>query len=472
MSKRAVAANTIIQLIGKVLSILINIVIVFFLTHHYSQTEYGEYTAIFSYLLFFNVFADLGLSTILVRDIHSYEENKQGNFIGNLVAIRIVSLFISLLAGILISFFIPAYNSQVRIGIAIGASSVFFLLLSTLLYSVFQVQLKMQRAVYANLAGLIVNVALVILFIKLHLSILYAVLAVSLGYLVILLVCAYFVAKTQKVSFRINRGIWKTVLSESFTIGGTIIFSSIYFKSDSLILSFMKPYAVLSIYGVPYKVLEVLIAVPQMFMAPVFTLMSKELQAGNMDKFKTMMQKAFDLLVIAGLPIIPGAYFLSGGLILLYAGNKYAASVPVLQILSIAVFLSFLGSSLIYVILAIKKQRYLFYWNIFLSIFNISLNLLLIPKYSYFASAWLTVATEALVLIGSLYFTWRSLSFLPAPLTLLKGLPATALFTLTLFLLRDANFIFAAAVALSIYVIVLFITKVVAISDIRDIIKP
>ncbi len=471
MKKKAVAFNTLVQLIGKIISIIINLVIVYLLTHHYSLTEFGEYTAVFAYLLLFNILADLGLSTILVRDIHEYSDEEQSRFIGNVILIRACSLIISLILGVIIAQFIPQYASAIKIGILIASASSFFLLMASLLFSLFQNKLQMQKSVYANASGLIANLLFLIIFIHFHLSIDYAISATTIGYFVIFLVSILFVLPLKRISFSPDRAIWKKVFAQSISVGGMILFSSIYFKSDSVILSLMKPAAVLSIYAVPYKILEVFIAFPQMFMAPVFAFMASEIKKEQMGNFTRMFQKSLDFLILAGLPIIPGALFLSQKIIPLYVGARYANSVDILKILSFAIFLSFIGSSFIFVVLLFKKQTYLLVWNIFLSIFNISLNLIFIPRYSYYASAWITVATEALVLAGSVYVVFYILKQIPNFAIIKKGILATVAFTFALAFLSPFNLFIQVIIAGIVYLLAIILLKAVTLDEIKEILR-
>lgn len=467
MDKRIVFTNTLAQLIGKIFSILVNLIIIHILAQHYSVSDVGEYTTVFSYLLIFNILADLGLSTIIVRDVHEYDEQKQPQFIGNVILIRSVSLIISLLIGVVIAQFIPQYNHIIKLGILIGSASTFFLLMATLLFSIFQIHLKLQKSVYANALGNACNIIFILLFIHFSLPIDTTILAVSLSYGIMFVIALIQVFKLQPIRLTFDKTIWKKVAEQSITVGGAIIFSTIYFKSDSVILSLLKPYSAVSLYGIPYKIIEVLIAFPQMFMAPVFTLMARQLKENNISRFHEMFQKAFNFLLLASFPIIPGAVFLSKKIILLYVGNQYLPSIDLLKILSLAVFVSFIGSSFIFVILVLKKQKYLLLWNIVLSFVNIILNILLIPKFSYFASAWLTVGTEALVFLGSVYFTHKSAQFIPSFMLIGKALLATIVFTAILYLFSSFNLFVQTLTACAGYALALVVLKAIRVQDIK-----
>lgn len=475
-NKRTIAINTVAQFIGKIISIIFNLLIVYLLTNNY-PISYGDYATIFAFLFNLNVVADLGLATIMARDLHEQSTQSRAEFIGNAIIIRIVSLIIILVFANIIAKYLYYGHNEIIMGIEVGSISTFFLLISMQLFSIFQYHLKMYKAVIPNAIAMTINLLLVILFIKENFEIYYSVMAVSISYSIMFLITIFQVVQLENISFKINKELLFKIMKQCITVGGVILFSSIYFKSDSLILSIIKKNdtSQIAIYSIPYKILEVLIAIPQMFMAPVFTIMAKQLKENNLISFKDTFQKAVNFLIIIGLPIIPGALFLSNKIILSYTNSHYYNSIDVLKILSIAAFLSFFGSTFIFVLLVLKKQKYLLIWNIFLSIFNISLNIILIPRFSYIASAWITVLTELLVFVGSYFITKHLIKYVPNFSIILKILPSLALFTIILycFYYFNINFYFDFALipifTMSIYIFSLILLKVITIDTIKEV---
>ena len=63
---RKIALNTIVQIIGKVLTTLISLVLIAALTRYLGVSGYGQYTTIFAFTQFFAVLADFGFFLFLV----------------------------------------------------------------------------------------------------------------------------------------------------------------------------------------------------------------------------------------------------------------------------------------------------------------------------------------------------------------------------------------------------------------------
>ena len=121
---KKIALNTMVQIIGKVITTSISVVMLGYLSRYLGVSGYGEYTTVFAFLGFFAILADLGLYNIAVREVSKSFENAK-KVMGNIATIRIsLAIFFLLLAPV-VAHFIPSYSSEVKLGIWIGALSSF-----------------------------------------------------------------------------------------------------------------------------------------------------------------------------------------------------------------------------------------------------------------------------------------------------------------------------------------------------------
>ena len=193
------------------------------------------------------------------------------------------------------------------------------------------------------------------------------------------------------------------------------VFSQINFKADALLLSLMKlpPWLQLSnieavaTYSLPYKVFEVALVVPTFFMNSVFPVFVQKL-AANPQELKKVYLKTLKLLGGLGLCASLGSFVLAPLLIRLLGGSGFDQSVTVLRILSVGLAVFFLSQPTAYLIVTLDKQRYLPLVYVIGSIFNVSLNLVLIPQYGFYASAFLTWISELVILALLGYFARKA----------------------------------------------------------------
>ncbi|MBI4120066.1 MAG: oligosaccharide flippase family protein, partial [Parcubacteria group bacterium] len=119
----------------------ISLVIVGLLTRALGPAGYGQYSLILAYLFVVSALADLGLYTLLVREISKTGADEK--FIAsNIFTFRLVSVIGFLGLGVLISLFLP-YSGEIRLGILIAGIFAVFSSLAQALTGIFQKYLKL-----------------------------------------------------------------------------------------------------------------------------------------------------------------------------------------------------------------------------------------------------------------------------------------------------------------------------------------
>lgn len=470
---RKVAFNTIVQMAGKAVTTVISLFLVIALTRYLGVAGYGQYTTIFAYLAFFGVLADFGFFWILVREIAN-PETDMDHAVSNILTLRTLVGIVVFGLAYIISFFIPQYAS-IRTGIGIAALSTLFLALNSTYIGVFQNKLRMDKAAMTDVAGRIIILFFTLYLIKKGLGLNLILWAYGIGNFINLLASAWL-GKIY-VNFRpaFDFVYWRRVFIQTLPMAVVLVFNLIYFRVDTLMLSLLKTSTDVGIYGPPYKVLEMILLIPSMFMGNVFPIMSRYIHTGD-ERLESTLQKSFDFLLMLAVPIMVLIIFAANPIIRIVAGHDFvvahtispvfgmpATSVLALQILIIAVGFSFLSIIFNYLVIALGKQSKLIWPNLIFAVFNISLNLILIPKFSYIGAAVVTVLTEFLVLV----FTWwianlnmsARVNFRIFGKTLIAGI------IMSLFLIlfgANANWILLSFLAAVFYVAILWLTQAIS----------
>ena len=149
-----VAINTLVQIISKGLATVLGLAAVAIITRELGQNGFGEYTTIITFLSFFGIVADLGLTLVTIQIISQPEINQE-KALGNLLALRLVSaVFFLGLAPIAVLFF--PYAAEVKTGVAITSFSFLFIALNQILVAIFQKNLRMDKVSIAEVASRLV----------------------------------------------------------------------------------------------------------------------------------------------------------------------------------------------------------------------------------------------------------------------------------------------------------------------------
>lgn len=434
--KKQIFNNTLAQLIGKIFSTTLNLFAFALMTRELGQSGFGEYTTVITFLSFFAVLADLGLTLVTVQMIgeNKHQENK---ILGNLFGLRLVSalLFIGL-APFLIFLF--DYSDGIKIGVALAAGSFIFNALNQVMIGLFQNRLKMDRVAWAETISRLSMLIGVYLSVKFKWGLEGMLIATTFAGLINFILHFVFANKFARIKPLFHLQEWKNILKLSWPLAITIAFNLIYLRADILILSFFKTQAEVGLYGAAYKIIDVLSSLPFIFAGIILPLLVTAWQEKDRFKFDKILQKSFDILAFAAIPIVIGVQFLADEVIVLVAGPEFKEAGDILRILMIAIAAIFLGNMMSHAIIAIKKQKKVIWIYIFTSISSLLAYIWLIPLFSYFGAAIVTIYSELAIAILSTIFICRYLKFKIKINGIVKSLLASVLMVLTILILQTS----------------------------------
>ncbi len=418
--QKKIAYNTGIQILSKIISTAIALVATALMTRYLGTSGFGEYTTIITFISIFAVIADLGLTLVTVQMI-SLPGVSEKKILDNLFALRLISAIIFLSLGPALVWLFP-YEYNIKIGVLILSLSFLFIALNQILIGLFQKRLRMDKTAISEIGGRIILVLIIWLAIKNDLGLNSILWATVFANFVNFLLHFIFSKKFIKISLRFDFDIWKEIAIKSWPLAIIIVFNLIYLKADTLILSLVKPQAHVGIYGAAYKIIDVLITVPFMFAGLILPFLTKSWALKKNSQFKKLIQKSYDFMLILALPVVLATQLLAPEIIHLIAGSEFSESVKVLRILILAGGLIFIGTLFSHAIIATNKQKKLIPMYIFTSITSVIGYILLIPKYSYMGAAWMTIYSEAVVAVMSVYFVYKYVNFLPKHKVFFKSL--------------------------------------------------
>lgn len=389
--------NTAWQIALRVISIFLGIVSYALIARILGQQGFGYFSTVSAFVQTYMIIADLGLYLTLLREI-SASDNKQDEqkIINNIFTIRLFSAAIVLLLVPLTIIYLP-YDQAVKQG-AIYILLAFFVqsLISTLT-AILAKAMAMPKAGLVDIFSKILFVAtLYFLFINGG-SLNLVLLSQSLASLVSLVLFFYFLRSYTKIKLAWDFSYWRHVFKIAWPLAIGVILNLLYFKTDTLILAAYHSPDQVGLYGASYRFLEVLTTFPHMFMSlilPLFTLAwtKKELQ-----KINDIEQNAFDFFVMINVWLLLVVWLMSTPLMILLAGTEFSAAGPILNVLILAVVAIFFGTMFTYLVVALGLQKKMVKYYLLAAIFGVAAYFIFIPKYSYWAAAWVTVAVEIFV---------------------------------------------------------------------------
>jgi O-antigen/teichoic acid export membrane protein len=429
---RKVAWNTLTQATARTLTLALSVLTTVLLTRHLGVSGYGVYVTVTVYLSFFALFFDAGVTTLVVRTLSTDEARI--DLFREAVGLRIVLSFpIALVAlGLAFLFYGGADGHTTRTAIALGLPLVLSISVSSAVTALLQARLQMDRAAVAEVAGQLAGVALIVLFVATGRSIYWIVAAAVIGSLVNMAVLLGLVSRTAPVSPLFRPKAWIPLLRQALPLGLALMIAAVYFRADAVLLSVMKGPEAVGIYGVAYRLLEAVVAFPGFFYVSIFPLLSQGAARGDAANIRDVTQRAFDLLVLAAVPVVAGTILAAPEIVSALAGDEFDAAVTPLRIVIVGAGLMFVNGLLSYVLIAVRRQSALLWVGLATLALNLALNIALIPSYSYTAAAWVATSSEVLALTCMLGLVWSAIRFVPDLRVAAKGLIAGGAMTVCL----------------------------------------
>lgn len=483
---RKIVSNTLAQIIGKLLVTIIGLTTVKMTTSYLAVNGYGEYTAVYEFLAFFGIAADLGFFTIGVKEM-SQNEEKIPIIIGNILTLRTISVVIAMLGAIGLAFSMNQYSdTRIPLGIAISSITVFFTMMNGTITSVLQVKMKMHIASIATIAGKIVTVLFMVYVIYYgypedkDMGFNMLMVAGVVGAVVMNFGTNYYVRKITPLKHRFDLAIWKEIITKSLPYGIALILSTIYFRMNSVLISTLLPMPraqqELGIYGVASKLLEQFTIIPLYFMNSVLPVLAKKIKEGG-EKYKTIIRYSFDFLVAMSVPMVVGIYLLAYPIVFIISTPEFLSrtaegfygSDMALKILIFALLFQFINILFAFILIAANKQGKLLYINGACVTLNLLINFYLIPSYGFIGASITYVISELFILIVAAFMAHRYVKFSLNFINVFKIIFCAAVMggavyylqPITYKFLQNWNVFLLAAIGGAIYVVLLFVTKVI-----------
>jgi len=463
-TSRSVARNTGVVVLGNVTFRIISIFVTIYLARYLGVVEFGKFSVVFVYIAFFNILTDLGLQTILVREMARDKSNTQ-KLIGNAYIIRIILTVTAMILSMLV-IRLMSYPEDTTVYIYIAAFTIFFLSFNDFYGTIFRVNLRMEYSIFAKLVARILSAILILWIIFSRGTLTQVFIALVFSEIVKMLISYHFSRRFVRPRFDIDLKQWKYLLKECFPIAISSIVVIIYMRIDVIMLSKMVGDASVGIYSAAYRISEPLMLFPGAFMISLFPVMSRYFKTSN-DKLMKVFSLSLKYLLIISLPIAVGAMLTADRIILLVYGEAFADSSAAFQILIWGLVLASLNMVLLNMLTAINKQHFNTITYIIAMVVNVAMNLILIPILSYNGAAFTNVATKLLIFGLSFYFISRNFGSVPIQRLVLKPLICSLLMGGFVYYFISLNLFLLIPLAAVIYVISLLALKVMSDEEIE-----
>ena len=463
---RTLAKNTTVLLVANIISYLLGFFTTLYTARYLGVEGFGILALALSLTGLFGVFTDLGLNTLTIREV-SRDKSLASKYIGNTAIIKVIYAFLTFGIVALVVYII-GYPQEVKTVVYIITLSVILGAFTGIFNSIFQAFQKME---YMSINIILTALLMIIgILIVIHFGL--GIIALSSVYLISNAIVLVVTLVTYSWKFFVPKigldlKFWKPTIKEASFFGVSNILIVIYFYIDSLMLSILVGYSAVGIYNASYKLIIVLLFIPGIFVTSIFPIMSQHFESSK-NLLKIEYEKSVKYLFVAAVFIFVIGFSFADKIILIIYGATYTPSIAALQTLIFVIPIIFITNLFGNLLGAINRQRILIIITGASALFNVALNLILIPKYSYIGASIATVLTEGLVFI--LMISYISKYFLKISIneniskTIITGILTVILIY---YLKMDINWLLAAGFGVLIYIFIMFILKIITKEDIE-----
>lgn len=399
---RRIAESSTALLIGNFANKISGFLIMLTVSRLLGADRFGLYTTVFAYVSIFGLVTDLGLTTVVIRKL-SQDETAGRRWLGNALVFRWLLAITSYL--ICVGSAIVLYGSNERTWL-IGVSALSFLLSPLSTHSaVFHSRLKLIGPT-----------------------------AVSLGSRLLLLLGVQWLARTggtlsglvalevvqgagaNIVIWLLSRGLIRPVwtlerkvvldlLRQGVPLFLTSAFVSLYFRVDVFFLDHYWNPAEIGNYAAAYRLAEAMPLIAAAVTNSIFPVLCQQIHNGNAAAERKLFRISLKMLLAVAGAIALVLWFYSQGVIATLYGTRFHEAAPLLAILGCNQILVFSNILMTTLLVARGQNRTFMYLTFGMLIWNVALNIAVIPRFGALGAAWTTLATELAGTIGCLVVT-------------------------------------------------------------------
>ncbi len=456
--KRTIARNTLFITLGslslKAINFLYNVAVVRVL----GDSGFGQYSTVTAFVGLFAIFAELGVSQYVMREMAQRPEKTKQLF-WNLWALRLTLAVIGVV-GITFGAVLYGFKPELVLGV--------FLYTLTFIYSAFLAPMDAalvasERMEYPTLIAIIGQISSAALGTIVLINGWGFLALISVGLLAMIpqILFAVWAVRRHRLVSRpviVTPTIWPQLIRAGLPFGMITLSLTIAFSIDTVMLARFYPSEEVGWYNAAYRLSTSLLFLFTAFSTAIVPTLSKAFIT-DPDTVERWYYRSTKVILLISIPLAVGGMLVADPLIHLLYGEQYAPSVLVFQIIvwdvPLLMFAGF-GGNMTTIISQERAAARIYFIG---AVANVVFNLLFIPRFGILGAAVVTVITD-LVAAGQFHFLLRRKLNLPdvKPL-LVRVMGASALMGVAVLLVSGQHLAVQIAVGVATYLMLVVVFR-------------
>ena len=373
----------------------LRIAIIIYAARVLGAAGWGTFSYMASLAAVFTIFADIGISTVLVREVTKSPE-AEAKYFSTTFTIKLALTLASFLFLVFVTPLFTGIPLSKPLLVSIGLLFVFdsFRRFGT---SMFRAREKMEKEALINIFTQLIIVVggFVALFMRETPESLAAAYAFGAG--VGLITAGYFLRDNLKQLFSgFDKTLVRSIIKAAWPLSLAAIFGMLLVNIDTVMIGWFREAEYVGYYSAAQKPIALLYILPTLIVGGVFPPLARLARKNDL-KFKRIFERALGGITAVAFPISIGIMLTSSEIVSFLYGDAYAAAAGPLRILALTVLTAFPISIIVHGVFAYNEQKKLVpLWASGAGL-NIALNLWLIPRLGISGPAWASLVTQFII---------------------------------------------------------------------------
>ena len=397
----------------QVINIVFPLIAIPYTTRLFGPELLGEISFANSIVQYFMLFAIAGIPVYATREIAKSRDNNTDirKKFKEIAILQIIFTCISFTAYMILIFIVPSFKSNLYIYLFLGIQ-----IISNAFNYVWFIQgiEKYRYAAVATFITRIINIVLIFSLLRKRED--YYIYAFIMGVTAFINVFINMITSLRllkkfeiKDKIIINNNGLKVHISAIFVFFLSDIAVKIYTTMDQTMLGLLDSKESVAYYSMSIRLVKVVLSFVTSIAVVMLPRISNSIKNNNIGDIKKYIGMSTRIVYLIAIPSIFGILAIGEEVVILYLGNEFLQSIGIFKIVSLLLII--IGLSNVFglqVMIPYGKEKKFTMILSTAAILNFVINLILIPKFSYFGATYATLIAELLV-TSWMYFEVRGL---------------------------------------------------------------
>jgi O-antigen/teichoic acid export membrane protein len=463
---RRALGNSSVLLVSQVVTWSASLVLTGTLGRRLGVAGFGDLYLAMSFIVIFGLFVEFGLDQQVVRAI-ARDRTAASRYLSAAIVLKTLAAAVAYPAMLLTVAGLGYDGSIQRIVMVYGLILV-AIGVSASVGAVYQGSQRMLHVAIATVIEKTVVTAAAVALFAAGFGVIEVAAAMVIGSALGALWKAKFISTVAPVAWDPRASTIKALLRGAVPFFLYAILGSVYYRADTVILSKLTDAVVVGWYGAAYRLFDTMVFLPSIVSAAVMFPILAKLAVNSRDQLGSAVGRGLQAISVVGLPICVGLFLIADPLVhLIYGGESFRPAADALRWLTPGLFMLYLNSILTVALVSLNRERRLTALAGLSCVLNITLNILLIPRYQHVGAAAVTSATELFIFGYLLLNLPRSVIPVAAFRPALKAAAAAGVMAVVLLPLLSQPLALVVVVGAAVYVLTGLALGLVEPSDLR-----